>query len=68
MTADQLREIVTRKPFRPVAVTAVAGDSYQLEEETDVLHSPRRPELFIFFTEQRMHIVEADEIASATVL
>lgn len=68
MTADQLREIVARKSFRPVAVTTVGGDHYELREETDVLHSPRRPELFIFFTDQRMHLVEANEIASATVL
>ena len=68
MTADQLREIVARKPFRPVAVTTVAGDIYELREEADVLHSPRRPELFIFFTDERMHLVEANEIASATVL
>ena len=68
MTADQLREIVARKPFRPVAVTTVAGDHYELREEADVLHSPRRPELFIFFADQLMHIVEANEIASVSVL
>ena len=37
-------------------------------EETDVLHSPRRPGLFIFFTDNLMHLVEANEIASVSVL
>jgi hypothetical protein len=69
MTADQLREIIERKPFRPLAVTSVAGQIYRLEEERDCFTSPRRPELFVFFTSDgSMHTVEAAEVASITVL
>jgi hypothetical protein len=69
MSADQLREIVGRKPFRPVEVATTSGDHYQLLDESYVLNSARRPELFFFFTGEGLaRLVEANEIANVTVL
>ena len=70
MTADQLREIIERKPFRPVEVVTVGGDHYQVVEEKDVHFNPRRrPDRVVVFTEDGLfHTLDADQITSATVL
>jgi hypothetical protein len=69
MNVDELRQIIGRKPFRAVEIATASGDHYQLVDETYVLNSPRRPELFVLFTEDGlMHLVDADQVVSASVL
>ena len=61
VNADELREIIGTKPFRPVDVVTVSGDHYEVADERDVMSSPRRPELFILFTEDGvMHLNDQD--------
>jgi hypothetical protein len=70
MTADQLREILERKPFKPVEIATTSGDHFQVLEEGDVhYNSRRRPERVVVFTQDGLfHILDADQVASATVL
>jgi hypothetical protein len=70
MNPDQFREIVRRRPFRPVEVTTTSGDHYVLTNEGYFYNNPRRrPELVVLFTEDGlMHLLEAGRIVSLTIL
>ena len=69
MNNAQLKELVTRRPFRPYEVATSAGDHYAVLEEADIFNNRRRPDLFIIFTEDGLaHWIESTDIVSVTTL
>jgi len=69
MNNAQLKELVTRRPFRPFEVATSAGDHYAVLEEADIFNNRRRPDLFIIFTEDGLaHWIESTDIVSVTTL
>ena len=66
MKAEDLLAQANRKPFRPFAINLVDGDTILVDQEGIILHSDRRPELFIIFTSDggRMRLFEESVIAS----
>ena len=70
MTKDQLAELLERKPFKPVVISTTSGDHYQALEERDVHYNSRfKPDRVVVFTEDgAFHILDADQIASVSVL
>ena len=69
MDAKQLRELIARRPFRPIQIATAAGDHYAIVEEADIFNNRRRPELYVIFTADGLaHWIEADDIVSVTSL
>jgi hypothetical protein len=69
MDTKQLRELITRQPFRPIQIATAAGDHYTILEEADVFNNRRRPELYVIFTEDGLaHWIESGDIVSVTSL
>lgn len=69
MNADELRELIGTKPFKPLEIATQTGDHFLVEQERDVYNNPRRPELFVLFTQDGLlHLIDADQIVSASLL
>jgi hypothetical protein len=70
MTKDQLAELLESDPFKPVVITTTSGHHFEALRERDVhYNSRRRPERVVVFTEDgAFHILDADQIASVSVL
>ena len=65
MKAADIIAQTARKPFRSFAINLVDGDSVVIDRNDIILHSNRRPELLIVFTEDgRMRLFEESAIAS----
>jgi hypothetical protein len=70
MTKDQLAHLLESEPFRPVVITTTSGDHFEVLQERNVHYNSRfRPDRVVVFTpDGQFHILDADQIASATVL
>jgi hypothetical protein len=69
MNSQQLKELVNRRPFRPIQITTASGDHYAVLEEADIFNNRRRPDLYVIFTEDGLaHWIEAGDIVSVTSL
>jgi hypothetical protein len=69
MNSQQLKELVNRRPFRPIQIATASGDHYAVLEEADIFNNRRRPDLYVIFTEDGLaHWIEAGDIVSITSL
>jgi hypothetical protein len=66
VNSEQLKELVSRRPFRPFEI---AGDHYSVLEEADIFNNRRRPDLYVIFTDDGLaHWIESADIVSVTSL
>ena len=69
MDTQQLRALITRRPFRPFQIATSAGDHYAILEEADIFNNRRRPDLYVIFTDDGLaHWIESGDIVSVTSL
>jgi hypothetical protein len=69
VNSQQLKELVIRRPFRPIQIATASGDHYAVLEEADIFNNRRRPDLYVIFTEDGLaHWIEAGDIVSVTSL
>jgi hypothetical protein len=69
VNSQQLKELVSRRPFRPFQIATASGDHYAVLEEADIFNNRRRPDLYVIFTENGLaHWIEAGDIVSVTSL
>jgi len=70
MTKDQLAELLESEPFRPVVIATTSGDHFEVLQGRNVHHNSRfKPDRVVVFTpEGQLHILDADEISSVSVL
>jgi hypothetical protein len=69
MDNQQLKSLISRKPFRPFQIATTAGDHFSILEEGDILNNRRRPDLYFIFTEDGLaHWIESGDIVSVTTL
>jgi hypothetical protein len=69
MDNQQLRTLISRRPFRPFQIATSSGDHYAVLEEADIFNNRRRPQLYVIFTDDGLaHWIESDDIVSVTTL
>ena len=62
MKADELRDRMAIKPFRPFTVETRGGQSFEIEGEENLLLPKAKPEIVIVFTQGHMYILDIDSI------
>jgi hypothetical protein len=65
MKLADIKERADQVPFRPFALETIGGSWIQVEEPSDIMLNPRRPDLVVVFNENgRMYILGVEQIAS----
>jgi hypothetical protein len=64
MKHSDIAELVNQRPFRPFALETMGGTRIEVARESDVLMSPRRPDIVVVCdSDGHLHILSVDEIA-----
>jgi hypothetical protein len=65
MDLEQFKELISRRPFRPIHIATASGDHYAVLEEADIFNNRHCPELYFIFTEDGLvHWTEVGDIVS----
>jgi hypothetical protein len=65
MKLSDIKERLEQRPFRPFALETTGGSWIEVEKESSVLLSERRPDLVVVFDPSgRLWILGVDQIAS----
>jgi hypothetical protein len=63
MKLVDIKSQIERKPFRPFSIGTTGGVSLPVEENSDILFSPRRPDIiFVFDKGGTFAVLELDSV------
>jgi hypothetical protein len=62
MKAEELRDRMTVKPFRPFTIETAGGQAFEITGEENLFLPKPKPEIAIVFVENQMFIIDIDSI------
>ena len=69
MNAENLKQLISRKPFRPFELVTAGGEHYTINDESQFLFNDRRPDLFVFFDANGVfRMIDVEQLTSAAAL
>jgi hypothetical protein len=64
MKAADVKDVIQRKPFRPVRIEVTNGNSYEIEDGDRVACNVTGTMVFVFAPDGRAIRIDADQIAA----
>jgi hypothetical protein len=65
MKLSDIKERLDQRPFRPFSLETTGGSWVEVEKDSDIFISPRRPDIIVIFEPSgRMWILGIDQISA----